>query len=397
LTGERPPRENGHRDTLGLDPAAAGALRDQVRARAAVGATSRWVLENRLGEDGDVQRTPMRPLPFTIGRAPGLALVLPSAHVSKAHAAIYSDGVALRVRDLGSRNGTFLNHRPIADAPLHEGDVLGIGNYEFRIQPDDAEISSATDTVPLTRHLAAFRVRELIDRGAVEIAFQPIVGLAGGDAVTVAYEALGSGCHPDLPQSPVELLDLAGAFGPDAQAELSQLFRKKAVDAVKGLPAPPLLFLNTHPADLEQSGLLPSLRKLRAEAPSVKLVLEVHESALADPEFISSLRVQLAEIEIGLAYDDFGAGQARLLELAEAPPDYLKFDRRFVSGIDSAPLSRRRLVASLVAAARELMVHTVAEGVETAEEAAECRRAGFSHAQGYYFGRPGPLEILPGR
>ena len=57
---------------------------------------------------------------------------------------------------------------------------------------------------------------------------------------------------------------------------------------------------------------------------------------------------------MGLAYDDFGAGQARLFELAEVPPHYLKFDRRFVNGIDDAPASRQRLVASLVAAAREL-------------------------------------------
>jgi EAL domain-containing protein (putative c-di-GMP-specific phosphodiesterase class I) len=48
----------------------------------------------------------------------------------------------------------------------------------------------------------------------------------------------------------------------------------------------------------------------------------------------------------------------------------------------------------LVAAARELLVRTIAEGVETAEEAAACSSAGFSHAQGYYFGRPGPIEKL---
>jgi EAL domain-containing protein (putative c-di-GMP-specific phosphodiesterase class I) len=39
-------------------------------------------------------------------------------------------------------------------------------------------------------------------------------------------------------------------------------------------------------------------------------------------------------------------------------------------------------------------VQTVAEGVETAEEGAACLRAVFSHAQGYYFGRPGPVEKL---
>ena len=98
-------------------------------------------------------------------------------------------------------------------------------------------------------------------------------------------------------------------------------------------------------------------------------MLEIHESALAQTDFITWLRGRLMEINVALAYDDFGAGQARLFELAEAPPHYLKFDRRFVTGLDHAPTSRQRLVASLVAAARELLVKTVAEGVETAEEA----------------------------
>ena len=97
---------------------------------------------------------------------------------------------------------------------------------------------------------------------------------------------------------------------------------------------------------------------------------------------------------MGLAYDDFGAGQARLLELAEAPPHYLKFDRKFVTNIDQAPSSRRRLLASLVAAARELLVKTVAEGVETEAEAEVCSKLGFTHAQGYYFGRPTAMDEL---
>jgi EAL domain-containing protein (putative c-di-GMP-specific phosphodiesterase class I) len=97
------------------------------------------------------------------------------------------------------------------------------------------------------------------------------------------------------------------------------------------------------------------------------------------------------EINVGLAYDDFGAGQARLFELAEAPPHYLKFDRRFVTGLHTAPITRQRLVSSLVAAARELLVKTIAEGVEDQHEADACLRAGFSHGQGYHFGRPRPL------
>jgi EAL domain-containing protein (putative c-di-GMP-specific phosphodiesterase class I) len=118
-------------------------------------------------------------------------------------------------------------------------------------------------------------------------------------------------------------------------------------------------------------------------------VLEIHESTLGQIEFLSWLSARLAQIGVQLSYDDFGAGEARLFELAEVPPHYLKFDRRFVDGIHAAPVSRRRLVGSLVAAARELQVGTIAEGVERAEDAEACQKIGFTHAQGFLFGRPG--------
>jgi EAL domain-containing protein (putative c-di-GMP-specific phosphodiesterase class I) len=389
------------RDTLRFDPPESAELRTRLlEARAAAGAAGLWVLESRIGDDGSLQRTPMQPLPFRVGRSPELQLVLPSAHVSKLHAEIYSDGLSLRVRDLGSRNGTFVNREPVTDAPLHDGDVLHFGDYEFRVARDVPERDGADHegtllrTAPLSRHFLSngTEVRRLIDEGAVTMFFQPLVTLPSGRVA--AYEALGRGRMPGLPESPVELFDLAGALGAEAQAELSRLFRRKAVELVRDLPEPPLLFLNTHPVELETPGLLESLEDLRTFAPQVDLVLEIHESALAQTDFMTWLRGRLTEINVGLAYDDFGAGQARLFELAEAPPHYLKFDRRFVTGLDHAPTSRQRLVASLVAAARELLVKTVAEGVETVEEATACMRAGFSHAQGYHFGRPAPVEKM---
>ncbi len=389
------------RDTLRFSAPETSEMRARLlEARAAAGAAGLWVLESRLGDDGMLQRTPVQPLPFRVGRAAGLQLVLPSAHVSKTHAEIYSDGLSLRVRDLGSRNGTFLNREPVAEAPIHEGDVLHFGDYEFRVARDVAEEDAGDDegtlvrTAPLSRHFVsgASQIRQLIDQGAVTMLFQPVVTLPS--ARVAAYEALGRGRMPGLPESPVELFDIAGQLGPDAQAELSRLFRRRAVELVRDRPEPPVLFLNTHPVELETPGLLESLEELRTYAPQVDLVLEIHESALAQTDFITWLRERLLEINVGLAYDDFGAGQARLFELAEAPPHYLKFDRRFVTGLDHAPTSRQRLVASLVAAARELLVKTVAEGVETAEEGAACMRAGFSHAQGYHFGRPAPVEKL---
>jgi EAL domain-containing protein (putative c-di-GMP-specific phosphodiesterase class I) len=76
------------------------------------------------------------------------------------------------------------------------------------------------------------------------------------------------------------------------------------------------------------------------------------------------------------------------------PPHYLKFDMSFVRGIDTAPASRQRLLTSLVSVARDLLVYTVAEGVETAGEAEVCMRLGFTHAQGFFFGRPRPIDEI---
>jgi EAL domain-containing protein (putative c-di-GMP-specific phosphodiesterase class I) len=278
--------------------------------------------------------------------------------------------------------------------------VLHVGDYEFRVArelPEDGcpgPDGTMLHTAPLSRHFisGASKVRELIDQGAVTMHFQPIVTLPG--ARVVAYEALGRGRFADLPESPVELFDMAGALGPEVQAELSRLFRRKAVELVKDLPEPPMLFVNTHPVELERPGLVESLEELRAMAPRLDLVLEIHESALAQPDFITWLRNRLLEINVSLAYDDFGTGQARLFELAEAPPHYLKFDRRFITGLEKAPVSRQRLVASLVAATRELLVKTLAEGVENEEEADACLRSGFSLAQGYHFARPTPIDNI---
>jgi EAL domain-containing protein (putative c-di-GMP-specific phosphodiesterase class I) len=399
--GNRPTPVFGRRDTQSFGPSEVAGLRQWLtEARAAAGAAGLWVLESKVAGDGSIQRTPLQPLPFRIGRSAGLQLVLQSFHVSKSHAEIYTDGVALRVRDLGSRNGTFLNREQVTDAPLHDGDVLHLGDFEFRVtrdvpqEEDDEDTGTLVRTAPLSRHFmaGAAMVPRLLAERAVTMLFQPIVSLPG--TRVTAYEALGRGRLEGLPESPVELFDLAGALGPEKQAELSRLFRLKAVDLVRHLAEPPVLFLNTHPVELESPGLVESLEELRTFAPSVDLILEIHESALTDISFITSLRGRLLEINVGLAYDDFGIGQARLLELAEAPPHYLKFDRKFVRGLDTAPTSRQRLVASLVAAARELLVKTVAEGVETENEAAACMRAGFSHAQGYHFGRPGPAETI---
>jgi EAL domain-containing protein (putative c-di-GMP-specific phosphodiesterase class I) len=358
-----------------------------------------WMLESG-GEAGfPLRRMAIDPLPFRIGRSPGLELVLPSHTVSKTHAEIYGGGEGLRIRDLKSRNGTFVNREPVTDTELRDGDILHVGDFEFRLarragapEGESSSVTGAFDPAMLSRIFVegTQQLRELLARGAVDVELQPIVRFPGG--AVAAYESLGRGAHPDLPKEPTELFRIAEAI--DAEVEMSRLFRRRAVELARDRPNVAQLFLNTHPAELARPGLVESIEELRAMAPRLDLILEIHESALAQAAYMARLRGLLSQINVGLAYDDFGTGQARLLELAEAPPHFLKFDRRFVAGIDQAPPSRRRLLASLVAAARELMVKTVAEGVETAAEAEVCERLGFTHAQGHYFGPPGPVGLV---
>ena len=362
-----------------------------------------WYLET-MADAGRLRRIAIHTLPFRVGRRQGLALVLPADSVSKNHAEIYETESGLGLRDLGSKNGTFINRSLIDDAPLEEGDIVHFADFEFRLgRTDEKETAPLvpgderpTTVVPKRRELSHHFVegtrelREMLSEGMVTMVFQPIILVPLG--TVAAYEALGRGRHPRLPESPLDLFRIAESI--DAEAELSRLFRRKAVELARERDDLPTIFLNTHPIELDRPGLLESLEELRELAPQLDLALEIHESVLTRPAQIAELRHLLLERNIALAYDDFGAGQARLLELADAPPHYLKFDRRFVTGIDRAPHSRRRLVASLVAAARELLVRTIAEGVETAGEGAACSSAGFSHAQGYYFGRPGPIEKL---
>ena len=353
-----------------------------------------WELERRTGTDCSVERTSIRTLPFRIGRSEGLELVLPRPQISKTHAEIYPAAATMRIRDLSSRNGTFVNGQVVSDAQLHDGDVLHLGDVEFRLV-QGAAVSTRPDdrTSALDGNWRPREIRELLRRRLVTTYLQPIVHLRSGRVA--AYEALGRGRHPGLPEDPVRLFETAGQIGQEAQIRLSQLFRRTAVEQVRDLLDPPVLFLNTYPAELRQPGLVESLEELRACAPRLELVLEIHESALSLADVICTLRERLLKANVTLAYDDFGAGQARLFELAEAPPHYLKFDRVLVAGLNHAPMSRQRLVASLVAAAHELAVQTVAEGVETAAEAEACLRAGFTYAQGYHFGRPVPAPVDP--
>jgi EAL domain-containing protein (putative c-di-GMP-specific phosphodiesterase class I) len=289
--------------------------------------------------------------------------------------------------DLGSRNGTFVNgKRVINPQPIASGDLAQFGRAVFRLQNRSASIDLSatchgTDIGGLALALSQFE--KLIGESSVVPVYQPIV--KAGTGQPVAYEALARSRLFGL-DKPELMFKAAEYFR--MEAELSRLLRQtQLIRSCQNNQ--PHLFLNTHPTELADfKRLILSLREIRGIRPQQPITLEVHEGAVADLNTMKMLRLALDDLNMTLAYDDFGAGQGRLAELVEVRPEYVKFDRKLISGIDNPGNSRQQMVETLVGMCRQLGIMTLAEGVETAAEARVCQDLGFELMQGYFFGRP---------
>lgn len=335
--------------------------------------------------EGEGDGIGLRKLPCQVGRQPGLEVRIVHPTVSLVHAEIRREGEWLNVCDLGSRNGTFVNGKRLTQPQTaRAGDLVQFGAAVFRLnqsQEGPAMTCQSEEVGDLALALAQFD--KLISEPVVVPYYQPIVTSDGSH--TVAYEALARSSLFGL-DKPAQMFRAAEYF--QMEAELSRLLRKAGLN-VSCEFAQPHLFLNTHPTELvDLKRMILSLREIRRGRPHQPMTLEVHEAAAVDISTMKMLRLVLTDLNMKLAYDDFGAGQARLNELVEAKPDFLKFDRKLICGIDEVGTHRQQLVESLVKMSRQLGIVTLAEGVETAGEADACRRIGFELMQGYFFGRP---------
>lgn len=355
----------------------------------AQGAFAMWHLEGLVDDTGTPRHIPLTSFPFRVGRRRESALCLPIPTISKDHAELCLVNEALVVRDLNSTNGTFVNgNRVDGETPLKKGDCLHFSNLEFHVGSQAQPAASATAyEAPSLLIWMACQFEKLFDPGRALPYFQPIVALA--DKSVAGYEVLARSNVSEL-ENPREMFLVASRL--KLEGDLSRLFRQTGVVEGGRIPGQPNLFLNTHPNELSDSQLLDSLRTLREQAPGQPLTLEIHESSVTNRLAMKDLRVALRDLDIGVAYDDFGSGQDRLLDLIEVPPDYVKFDARFVRGLDQASPARQQTVAGLVSLVRDLGIAALAEGVETEGESRVCEQIGFQYAQGFHYGRPEPVD-----
>lgn len=356
-------------------------------------------LEYYSGRGGQPVHVVLDPLPFRVGRGKDADHVIYSKQVSKEHAEFLQDGERYVIRDLGSTNGTFVNGQRIQRCALRHGDIVHVADTEFSFgyEPESMVSDVADATVAASssqRESLILRQRSLerlISEQGLFAVYQPIVEL--GDRSVVGYETLGRTKHPEIEFRPVELFQIAEEGGKAQQ--ISRMLRHVAFDTAVALPGEkPRLFCNLHPAEMQQADLIDRLAEATQRLrPDIIPVIEIHEAAVTDVAAMRDVRDRLRELGMEIAYDDFGAGQSRLNELADVPPDFLKLDMSLIRNIDRTP-ARSELVLALVRVMCDLGIQVLAEGVETEGEADFCHRAGCSLAQGYLFGRPAPIEHL---
>jgi EAL domain-containing protein (putative c-di-GMP-specific phosphodiesterase class I) len=350
--------------------------------------SAKWQLEGK-GANGEPWIVPLAGNPFRIGRREDCQLRLSSDSISRYHAQIRLTDTGLWIKDCGSTNGTLVNYRQLMEEqPLKSGDVVHFANMEFRVaQVDDVD----ENTIMVNPYVERFQ--ELISQKAVTPHFQPILQLEQGNII--GYELLGRVNLEGMPNNIGQLFQVAKQLC--REVELSTLLRDMGIAQAVHANIRGFVLFNTVPREMDLGFLEDSLAALRRTAPNLGLAMEIHETTIADIGTMRKLRRLLNQINIRLVYDDFGAGQSRLLELMDVPPDILKFDICLVHNIHLRPKSSLGLIRALVQTAKELGVQTLAEGLESKEEAEACRQIGFDLAQGYYFGRPMPTFLGDGK
>jgi EAL domain-containing protein (putative c-di-GMP-specific phosphodiesterase class I) len=241
-------------------------------------------------------------------------------------------------------------------------------------------------------------LRRAVERDQLELHFQPLVDLGSGRLI--GFEALARWHHPTRGAvSPVEFIPLAeetGLIVPIGRwalnAACAQLVHwqtqhgRAAERLMMGVNLSGTQLVRDNVVDAVESALRDT--GLAAD----RLKLELTESVIIEnPERTGAILARLKALGVTIAMDDFGTGYSSLSYLQRLPIDVLKIDRSFISGMAQSHDSYK-IVTAVLSLAGSLGLDTVAEGIETPEQAAMLAALGCHVGQGFHFARPVPAD-----
>lgn len=223
----------------------------------------------------------------------------------------------------------------------------------------------------------------------VWMAFQPIVDYQGRRVH--GYEALLR-TEDSVLNSPLAVLDAAERL--QQIHPLGRLVRRRVAAHMDDVPIDALVFVNLHPADLEDDDLLDPRSPLSDHAE--RIVLEITERAkLGGIDDVSRRVAKLRDLGFRIAVDDLGAGYSGLGTYVQLSPDLVKLDGALVNGV--AQDSRRQgVVSAMLDLSRRMGNQVILEGVETMDDVRTVVAMGANLLQGYALARPGrPFPEVP--
>ncbi|MEM1340886.1 MAG: EAL domain-containing protein [Pseudomonadota bacterium] len=275
--------------------------------------------------------------------------------------------------------GMFCCLAPVPKPSLNPRDLAvmasfaNLANRQVLIQEELTRKSDATRA----------RIERVLSSSDFYAVYQPLVRLR--DRRVIGYEALSRFTAPEKMTPDIWFLDAADV-GLGIDLELATL--KAALDGLTALPQGTYLSINASPDLISDPQFIELLKK----HPVKRLLLEISE--LSDAQDNAAFHRGVQEIKrlgLRIAIDDVGAGYSGLQRIALLQPDMLKIDRALAQEID-LNITHRAIVSALVHFAQETGTQVLVEGVERPEEAAALRVLGVNFAQGWHFGKPGPIN-----
>jgi diguanylate cyclase (GGDEF)-like protein/PAS domain S-box-containing protein len=272
-----------------------------------------------------------------------------------------------------------------ADSALYRAKSAGKHRWHFADEAMHAQaVSRLTTEDELRRALAE---HELV------VHYQPIVRLS--DRVVVAHEALVRWQHPTrglVP--PLDFLPVAEESG--LIVEIGDEVMRLVCEMLSARPDLANVSVNLSPVQTSRPWWREKLVGCLTEhgvAPS-RVSVEVTETAVLDnADDVAQELTSLRALGIGVHLDDFGTGYSSIALLRDLPISGLKLDMSFTRRLTGDGGTTEVLAAGLAQLASGLGMIGIAEGVETEEQAALLRAMGWTHGQGWLFGRPAPEPV----